>query len=299
MNFVCKFCKNTIELNNDDINYIRGKKAGHLKSCRKFKEFKNDISKEYLIEEYVNKKRSASDISFGFGFSSSTFIINLLKKYGIILRKIKETNSSKHSKQKRINTNINIYGCENVRQSPIIKKIIKNNTNYEKLGKNVSKTLQTFSKEKWKEIRKKAIITMMERYGVPNAACFDHTRQKMRLTTIKNIQYKKNNGFPVYPNFNYKACEIIDEYGKQNNYNFLHALNGGEYFINELGYWVDGYDVNNNIVIEIDESYHFDEKDELREKDIKRQKEIEEFLKCKFIRLNFNDYNANTENKEG
>ena len=37
------------------------------------------------------------------------------------------------------------------------------------------------------------------------------------------------------------------------------------------------------------EKHHFKNK-KLREKDIKRQKEIEEYLKCKFIRINEFDY---------
>jgi len=33
-------------------------------------------------------------------------------------------------------------------------------------------------------------------------------------------------------------------------------MNGGEHFIPELGYWVDGYDKNKNIVIEYYETRH-------------------------------------------
>jgi len=57
--------------------------------------------------------------------------------------------------------------------------------------------------------------------------------------------------------------------------------------IKELGYWVDGYDKEKNVVLEVDESFHFDIEGNLKEKDIQRQKEITEFLKCKFIRIRF------------
>jgi len=58
-------------------------------------------------------------------------------------------------------------------------------------------------------------------------------------------------------------------------------LNGGEYYIKELGYWVDGYDKKNNTVYEFDEEFHKyqTEKDEIR------QKEIKKILECKFIRI--------------
>jgi hypothetical protein len=60
----------------------------------------------------------------------------------------------------------------------------------------------------------------------------------------------------------------------------------GEYYIKELGYWVDGYDKEKNTILEVDEKQYFDFNGNLKEKDIRRQKEIEEYLKCKFIRLN-------------
>ena len=53
--------------------------------------------------------------------------------------------------------------------------------------------------------------------------------------------------------------------------------------------YVDGYDKEKNIVIEYDEKHHFKNK-KLREKDIKRQNEIEDYLKCKFIRISEFDY---------
>jgi len=126
--------------------------------------------------------------------------------------------------------------------------------------------------------------------GIRCRECFEEkqrnpkqkTRRKMRLSRIKDIESKHGQ---CSPNYNPKACKRMDEYGKENNYNFQHAENGGEYHIKELGYWVDGYDKEKNVVIEIDEPAHFDKDGNLREKDIERQKEITEFLGCKFIRL--------------
>ena len=85
-----------------------------------------------------------------------------------------------------------------------------------------------------------------------------------------------------HPSYNKKACEVIEELNKNGNYNFQHALNGGEYQF--CGYFVDGYDENRNVVIEIDEDHHYDNNGNLKPKDIERQKEIIENLKCKFLR---------------
>jgi hypothetical protein len=58
-------------------------------------------------------------------------------------------------------------------------------------------------------------------------------------------------------------------------------MNGGEYFIEELGYWVDGYDKEKNVVIEYYENAHqyFVFEDEIRIKKIK------ENLNCEVIIL--------------
>lgn len=107
------------------------------------------------------------------------------------------------------------------------------------------------------------------------------TRKRMREAVVRRV---KKYGIHSR-NFNPKACEFIDKWGKENGYNFQHALNGGE--ISIIGYLVDGYDKDKNIVIEIDEKRHFDINGNLKEKDIKRQKEIEKYLNCKFIRIPF------------
>ena len=64
---------------------------------------------------------------------------------------------------------------------------------------------------------------------------------------------------------------------------------GEEYCVKELGYYLDGYDIENNIAYEYNESYHFSG-GKLREKDLTRQKAIEEVLHCQFIRLKDEDY---------
>jgi hypothetical protein len=65
-------------------------------------------------------------------------------------------------------------------------------------------------------------------------------------------------------------------------------MNGGEFYIEKLGFWVDGYDKENNIIYEYDEKHHFDKNGKLLECDSNRQYEIENFLKCEFIRIKYN-----------
>jgi hypothetical protein len=108
------------------------------------------------------------------------------------------------------------------------------------------------------------------------------TRKKLRQIAIKRIEERY--GGQIHPNYNPAVCALMDEYGKKHGYNFKHAMNGGEHYFKELGYWVDGYDVERNTVFEGDEKHHFDSEGNLLEKDVIRQKEIIDHYGCKFIR---------------
>lgn len=104
----------------------------------------------------------------------------------------------------------------------------------------------------------------------------EETKNKMRLISSERI---RNNQW--HPSYNITACEIINKYGKENGYNFQHAMNGGEFYIEKLGYWVDGYDGEKNVVIEYYENEHKYTVDE----DKKRINKIKKTLNCEVIIL--------------
>lgn len=105
-------------------------------------------------------------------------------------------------------------------------------------------------------------------------------RLKLRKKAIERISKQKFNGGQVIPSYNISSISIIETKAKELGIADLqHAENGGEFHIKELGYFVDGYSKEKNIVIEYYEKHHQRQK----EKDERRQKEIEEFLCCKFI----------------
>lgn len=109
----------------------------------------------------------------------------------------------------------------------------------------------------------------------------DEIRKKLRLKFIEKLKLIDKKFHPPYSK---KGCEHFNKLMSQNGINIQHAENGGEFYIEELGYWVDGYDKENNVVYEWDDPRHFIG-NELLEKDKKRQKEIEEFLGCTFVRI--------------
>jgi len=100
---------------------------------------------------------------------------------------------------------------------------------------------------------------------------------KQMLREIRAKQIIDMGGGPMY---NPKACEYLDKLNTKNGWKLQHALNGGEYSF--LGYFVDGYDKEKNIVVEYDEPKHQYQKWKI--KDIERQKRILEYLKCQFYR---------------
>ena len=106
----------------------------------------------------------------------------------------------------------------------------------------------------------------------------EETKEKLRIAKLKQI--KK---LGTQTNFNPKACEFIENWGKKNGYNFRHALNGGEIKIS--GYSLDGYDKEKNIIFEYDEPKHnilsINKRDKIRE-----QRIINKLNPILFIRYN-------------
>jgi hypothetical protein len=113
----------------------------------------------------------------------------------------------------------------------------------------------------------------------------DEQKQKMRLSKMAHL--KKCYG-QLSPFYNPLACQYFNKLMEETNTHIQHAENGGEFYIPELGYWVDGYDEINNAIYEFDERHHFDAFGNLKDKDIRRQNEIVKLLKCQFHRIKFN-----------
>jgi len=108
-----------------------------------------------------------------------------------------------------------------------------------------------------------------------------HSPESKRKIRVKTTERFIKSG--LSPRVNKTACEQIDILGRELGYTFRHGANGGEVYIKELGYYVDGYDEQNNVVVEYDEPHHL--KASVRKKDADRQAAIIKHLECKFIRI--------------
>ena len=202
-----------------------------------------------------------------------------MKRYGVehtlqveeIREKGKKTKLEKYGSEtynnmeKNKQTKLKNFGVEYSFQSDVL-KAKRDKTKLERYGSE-----QYNNRDKYKE-------TCLEKYGVDNPSKFDDIVTDIRVKALKRI---KNRTGQIMPNYNPSSIPIIEQYGKENGYNFQHAENGGEHHIKELGYWVDGYDKDKNVVVEYYENYHTKQTD----KDKRRKQEIINLLGCKFIEL--------------
>ena len=171
-----------------------------------------------------------------------------------------------------------------------IKESIINSELHKLSTKNPDRNKKISDKHKGKTFSIETRIKMSENHadinGDKNPSKRPEVRKKLRLKTIEKLESNLElYGKKIIPFFNNKGCEYFNQLMLENNTFIQHALNGGEYHIKELGYWVDGYDKKNNIVYEWDEKYHYDVYGNLLERDLNRQKEIEDYLKCRVIRI--------------
>jgi hypothetical protein len=117
-----------------------------------------------------------------------------------------------------------------------------------------------------------------DKHNAKNSLC----RKCYRLYRVEYLQ-----SIPGWfgPGYNRQACEYFDELNKERGWNGQHALNGGEFLVKDLGYWVDYYESRKNIVIEWDEPSHY-RRGILHKEDVLRMNAIKQHLKCKFFRYN-------------
>ena len=112
-----------------------------------------------------------------------------------------------------------------------------------------------------------------------NSKCRKCADKDHRLRCIE----KRQN---IYPKYNKNACDIFEDINKSLGWNLQYATNGKEHKI--IGYFLDAYDKDKNIVVEYDEPHHYYKDGTMRKKDIRRQEDIVKHLNCKFYRIRHN-----------
>lgn len=110
-------------------------------------------------------------------------------------------------------------------------------------------------------------------------------KQSKRRLKVKEILERSKNGY--INNIGKHETEYFKNLEKENGWNgIFYGKYNQQYIIENLGYFVDYYEPNKNIVVEYDEPYHYDVEENLKLKDQQRMNEIKNLLDCKFLRYN-------------
>jgi len=149
-------------------------------------------------------------------------------------------------KEKKIQTFLKNYGVENI-----------------------------FATEKFKEYLKQHNL---EKYGVEYWSQSSEGRRFLRERMILQIEEQFKSNEPIFPVVGKYERDFLNQLSTKLPYNILRNPQC-------IGYFVDGFIAEKNIVIEFDEEHHFDKSGNLINKDIIRQHDIEKYLKCLFIRI--------------
>jgi hypothetical protein len=276
--------------------------AKYKRNCPQCGKLLETDNKHYYISSEKSNKKCLSCSLTGRKFSE-THKANLSKNHADVSGENNPFYNKTHSdevKRKIGEIVTEKYNNPKLREkvSEIRKEWHKTNANSFK-GKTHSKetksTLSDKAKNRWEDVveRDKMSQKIIEWYK-SNDNPFKgkshsyNSKKNMRLAAIKRIEEAKFNGGQMMPNYNPMAIPIIEHIASEWGITDLqHAENSGEFYIKELGYFVDGYSKKNNTVIEFDEKYHLSEKQQ--NKDKQRQDMIGKLLKCKFIRIDENN----------
>ena len=114
-----------------------------------------------------------------------------------------------------------------------------------KKGKNISKYWKNKTKVISLKQRKQISNTLK---GIKNSK---KTKQKKRISAIKRIERQKQNGLPLNPCIGKNETRLLNQVEILNSIKLVR-----QYRV--MGYFVDGYDIENNTVYSENEGHHFD-----------------------------------------
>lgn len=166
-------------------------------------------------------------------------------------------------------------------------------------------TKKILSKSKTPEHKRKLALSLKGKASSRKGKYHtDESKRKMRISAIKRIKENNFIGRKMYPSVNPKEKNYFLTLEEKNNWDgIFFGKNNNQFLIESLGYFVDYYEPNKNIIVEYDETKHYDKDWSLKLKDIKRQEEIIKTLHCKFYRYNevldkFYEVTLNEENSK-
>jgi hypothetical protein len=131
--------------------------------------------------------------------------------------------------------------------------------------------------------------TYEELYGVEKANILK-LNLKQRMLVLKQQTGSSVLSPPMY---NLNACNVFKKLNRDLDLNGQHGTEKGEYQLltEDLNYWLDYIDIDNKLIIEWDEEYHFGCRRQI-EKDLIREARIKDhFYDYMFIRIREKEFN--------
>lgn len=129
-----------------------------------------------------------------------------------------------------------------------------------------------------KETRIRHSLTLRNNPPIPSFKGRKHSEETKRKLRIATINYMKKMNILSKPVIGKNETRLLNEI---EGYTGLKLMRNHEI----VGYFVDGYSPELNIVVEIDEPYHYYADGTLKPSDVLRQKNIEDAIGCTFIRI--------------
>ena len=265
---LCEYCNK--EIGSDPLS-----KTGHYRACRSYRKIKNEIinniSKDFLIHEYIEKEKSVTVIANELGLKKSSSIIQKLKEYDIYIRTFKEGRKCKDFIERTKHTCNEKYGADyhTLKTSSIRKNIdaavkLKYNVNNVFQVESVKKTIQKTCLKRFgainplckgTDIFKKRDETVLNRYGVSNISKVDEFIRKGLDTKYLKSKTK------IYTYSSEKADLLFSELlnNIEDKEKLYCAIKGKEFGIRikETGryYFYDFVDTKNKKCIEFNGNY--------------------------------------------
>lgn len=119
------------------------------------------------------------------------------------------------------------------------------------------------------------------------------SRRKMRVAACKRVLELQRSSDGRINNIGRKEDAYFAKMEAERGWNGVYyGKSGKQFLVEDLGYFVDYYEPNLNIVVEYDEPRHY-RQGALKEQDIKRMEEIQSHLGCEFWR--YDEYRSRLE----
>lgn len=171
----CKYCNKEVTIK------TKSSLSGHLAQCKVWKQYLKDtekkLTKEFLLKEYIELGKSASELTKILGLKKNTLIFKKLREFNIKERDSKERVNMPRKLEKAKKTSLERYGSEWHLNKEC--KIIRDKIDYTVKEKyNCDNIFQA------KEIKDKIKETCLERHGVEYSGQSEQRKQRVKETCL-------------------------------------------------------------------------------------------------------------------